>query len=63
IKNRKLLQKEKQKEFQDDIGLPIHLKGGSSNFLLYGATMTRGTGAMASSEKNLLLFGCAPTLC
>ncbi|XP_053301099.1 cytochrome c oxidase subunit 7A2, mitochondrial [Pleuronectes platessa] len=31
---------EKQKIFQEDNGLPIHLKGGTSDALLYRATMT-----------------------
>ncbi|XP_008275098.1 cytochrome c oxidase subunit 7A2, mitochondrial-like [Stegastes partitus] len=31
--------KEKQKHFQDDNGLPIHLKGGSSDAVLFGCTM------------------------
>ncbi|KAM8736758.1 cytochrome c oxidase subunit 7A2a [Acanthopagrus schlegelii] len=32
--------KEKQKLFQEDNGMPIHLKGGSKDALLYRATMT-----------------------
>ncbi|XP_034714045.1 cytochrome c oxidase subunit 7A2, mitochondrial-like [Etheostoma cragini] len=32
--------KEKQKLFQEDNGIPIHLKGGSKDALLYRATMT-----------------------
>ncbi|XP_054469324.1 cytochrome c oxidase subunit 7A2, mitochondrial-like isoform X2 [Anoplopoma fimbria] len=32
--------KEKQKLFQEDNGLPIHLKGGSKDALLYRATIT-----------------------
>ncbi|CAB1444969.1 unnamed protein product [Pleuronectes platessa] len=31
---------EKQKIFQEDNGLPIHLKGGTGDALLYRATMT-----------------------
>ncbi|XP_058468585.1 cytochrome c oxidase subunit 7A2, mitochondrial [Solea solea] len=31
---------EKQKLFQEDNGLPIHLKGGTADVLLYRATMT-----------------------
>ncbi|XP_041810166.1 cytochrome c oxidase subunit 7A2, mitochondrial-like [Chelmon rostratus] len=31
--------KEKQKLFQEDNGMPIHLKGGSKDALLYRATM------------------------
>ncbi|XP_034436621.1 cytochrome c oxidase subunit 7A2, mitochondrial [Hippoglossus hippoglossus] len=31
---------EKQKIFQEDNGLPVHLKGGTSDALLYRATMT-----------------------
>ncbi|XP_028997806.1 cytochrome c oxidase subunit 7A2, mitochondrial-like [Betta splendens] len=30
---------EKQMRFQDDNGLPVHLKGGTSDILLYSATM------------------------
>ncbi|XP_070835070.1 cytochrome c oxidase subunit 7A2, mitochondrial-like [Chaetodon trifascialis] len=32
--------KEKQKVFQENNGMPIHLKGGSKDALLYRATMT-----------------------
>ncbi|XP_068577740.1 cytochrome c oxidase subunit 7A2a [Cebidichthys violaceus] len=32
--------KEKQKLFQEDNGIPIHLKGGSRDALLYRATIT-----------------------
>ncbi|KAM6912292.1 cytochrome c oxidase subunit 7A2, mitochondrial-like [Xenentodon cancila] len=32
--------KEKQKLFQEDNGMPVHLKGGSKDALLYRATMT-----------------------
>ncbi|XP_033498115.1 cytochrome c oxidase subunit 7A2, mitochondrial-like [Epinephelus fuscoguttatus] len=32
--------KEKQKMFQEDNGMPIHLKGGSKDAVLYRATMT-----------------------
>ncbi|XP_036928533.1 cytochrome c oxidase subunit 7A2, mitochondrial [Acanthopagrus latus] len=32
--------KEKQKLFQEDNGMPIHLKGGLKDALLYRATMT-----------------------
>ncbi|XP_029316735.1 cytochrome c oxidase subunit 7A2a [Cottoperca gobio] len=32
--------KEKQKLFQEDSGMPIHLKGGTRDALLYRATMT-----------------------
>uniref|UniRef100_A0A8C5GNF8 Cytochrome c oxidase subunit 7A2, mitochondrial n=1 Tax=Gouania willdenowi TaxID=441366 RepID=A0A8C5GNF8_GOUWI len=32
--------KDKQKLFQEDNGMPIHLKGGSKDALLYRATMT-----------------------
>ncbi|KAM4625370.1 cytochrome c oxidase subunit 7A2, mitochondrial-like [Polymixia lowei] len=31
--------KDKQKLFQEDNGMPIHLKGGSKDALLYRATM------------------------
>ncbi|XP_039981776.1 cytochrome c oxidase subunit 7A2, mitochondrial [Xiphias gladius] len=31
---------EKQKLFQEDNGLPVHLKGGAADALLYRATMT-----------------------
>ncbi|XP_029972544.1 cytochrome c oxidase subunit 7A2a [Salarias fasciatus] len=31
--------KQKQKLFQEDNGMPIHLKGGSKDALLYRATM------------------------
>ncbi|XP_037603414.1 cytochrome c oxidase subunit 7A2, mitochondrial [Sebastes umbrosus] len=31
--------KEKQKLFQEDNGMPIHLKGGSKDAVLYRATM------------------------
>ncbi|XP_060918569.1 cytochrome c oxidase subunit 7A2, mitochondrial-like [Labrus mixtus] len=31
--------KDKQKVFQEDNGLPIHLKGGTKDVLLYTATM------------------------
>ncbi|KAL4649017.1 cytochrome c oxidase subunit 7A2, mitochondrial [Arapaima gigas] len=30
---------EKQRMFQEDNGIPVHLKGGSSDALLYRATM------------------------
>ncbi|KAM9341517.1 cytochrome c oxidase subunit 7A2, mitochondrial-like [Symphorus nematophorus] len=32
--------KEKQKLFQEDNGMPVHLKGGSRDAVLYRATMT-----------------------
>ncbi|XP_041828001.1 cytochrome c oxidase subunit 7A2, mitochondrial-like [Melanotaenia boesemani] len=32
--------KDKQKLFQADNGIPVHLKGGSKDALLYRATMT-----------------------
>uniref|UniRef100_UPI0037E961E1 cytochrome c oxidase subunit 7A2, mitochondrial-like n=1 Tax=Semicossyphus pulcher TaxID=241346 RepID=UPI0037E961E1 len=32
--------KEKQKMFQEDNGMPIHLKGGTKDALLFRATMT-----------------------
>ncbi|XP_035477943.1 cytochrome c oxidase subunit 7A1, mitochondrial isoform X1 [Scophthalmus maximus] len=32
--------REAQKLFQEDNGLPVHLKGGSRDVLLYRATMT-----------------------
>ncbi|XP_042244904.1 cytochrome c oxidase subunit 7A2, mitochondrial-like [Thunnus maccoyii] len=32
--------KEKQKLFQEDNGMPIHLKGGTKDVLLYRATMS-----------------------
>ncbi|XP_059209571.1 cytochrome c oxidase subunit 7A2, mitochondrial [Centropristis striata] len=32
--------KEKQKLFQENNGMPIHLKGGTKDALLYRATMT-----------------------
>ncbi|XP_040055067.2 cytochrome c oxidase subunit 7A2, mitochondrial-like isoform X1 [Gasterosteus aculeatus] len=32
--------KQKQKLFQEDNGLPVHLKGGTRDALLYRATMT-----------------------
>ncbi|XP_038585358.1 cytochrome c oxidase subunit 7A2, mitochondrial-like [Micropterus salmoides] len=32
--------KVKQKQFQENNGIPIHLKGGSKDALLYRATMT-----------------------
>ncbi|XP_071377944.1 cytochrome c oxidase subunit 7A2, mitochondrial-like [Centroberyx affinis] len=32
--------KDKQKLFQEDNGMPIHLKGGTKDALLYRATMT-----------------------
>ncbi|XP_076591555.1 cytochrome c oxidase subunit 7A1, mitochondrial [Chaetodon auriga] len=31
---------EAQKHFQEDNGLPVHIKGGTSDVLLYRATMT-----------------------
>uniref|UniRef100_A0AAY4CXJ2 Cytochrome c oxidase subunit 7A2, mitochondrial n=1 Tax=Denticeps clupeoides TaxID=299321 RepID=A0AAY4CXJ2_9TELE len=31
---------EKQKLFQEDNGMPVHLKGGTTDALLYRATMT-----------------------
>ncbi|XP_008311825.1 cytochrome c oxidase subunit 7A2b [Cynoglossus semilaevis] len=40
---------ERQKEFQEDLGLPVHLQGGTRDYLLYGATMVLagcGTGAV-----------------
>ncbi|XP_047467031.1 cytochrome c oxidase subunit 7A2, mitochondrial-like [Mugil cephalus] len=32
--------KEQQKLFQEDNGMPVHLKGGSKDAVLYRATMT-----------------------
>ncbi|XP_027130655.1 cytochrome c oxidase subunit 7A2, mitochondrial isoform X2 [Larimichthys crocea] len=44
--------KEKQKLFQEDNGMPIHLKGGSKDAVLYRATMALtvfGTGYVVYS--------------
>ncbi|EDL26416.1 cytochrome c oxidase subunit 7A2, mitochondrial precursor [Mus musculus] len=38
---------EKQKLFQEDNGMPVHLKGGASDALLYRATMALTLGGTA----------------
>ncbi|XP_063121086.1 cytochrome c oxidase subunit 7A2, mitochondrial isoform X1 [Rattus norvegicus] len=41
---------EKQKLFQEDNGMPVHLKGGTSDALLYRATMLLTVGGKTSFE-------------
>ncbi|XP_077875840.1 cytochrome c oxidase subunit 7A2, mitochondrial isoform X2 [Ictidomys tridecemlineatus] len=41
---------EKQKLFQEDNGIPVHLKGGVADALLYRATMVLTVGAYAIYE-------------
>ncbi|XP_001508173.1 cytochrome c oxidase subunit 7A2, mitochondrial [Ornithorhynchus anatinus] len=36
--------REKQKQFQEDNGIPVHLKGGVADALLYRATMVLTVG-------------------
>ncbi|XP_062408356.1 cytochrome c oxidase subunit 7A2, mitochondrial [Sardina pilchardus] len=50
---------EHQKLFQEDNGLPIHIKGGTTDVLLYRITMTI---TMAGTCLSLywLLFACLP---
>ena len=38
---------EKQKQFQEDNGIPVHLKGGVADALLYRATMMLTVGGTA----------------
>uniref|UniRef100_A0AAQ6IHR1 Cytochrome c oxidase subunit 7A2, mitochondrial n=1 Tax=Anabas testudineus TaxID=64144 RepID=A0AAQ6IHR1_ANATE len=46
---------QKQKLFQEDNGIPVHLKGGSSDALLYRATMA----LTALGERNRSSFSSA----
>ncbi|KAK7880903.1 hypothetical protein WMY93_032459 [Mugilogobius chulae] len=48
----------KQKMFQEDNGMPIHLKGGSSDALLY-----RGTMVLTVLETFCVEFACSPRVC
>ncbi|KAM9318111.1 cytochrome c oxidase subunit 7A1, mitochondrial [Pholidichthys leucotaenia] len=50
---------EAQKLFQEDNGLPVHIKGGTNDVLLYRATMTL---AIAGTGYSLywLLFASMP---
>ncbi|KAF0030939.1 hypothetical protein F2P81_017670 [Scophthalmus maximus] len=43
--------REAQKLFQEDNGLPVHLKGGSRDVLLYRATMTLTLAASMPQKK------------
>ncbi|XP_049621827.1 cytochrome c oxidase subunit 7A2, mitochondrial-like [Suncus etruscus] len=45
---------EKQKLFQEDNGIPIHLKGGLSDALLYRATMILTLGGTAYTIYELV---------
>ncbi|XP_042087530.1 cytochrome c oxidase subunit 7A2, mitochondrial-like [Ovis aries] len=44
---------EKQKLFQEDNGIPVHLKGGIADALLYRATMILTVGGMAYAMYEL----------
>ncbi|XP_040920229.1 cytochrome c oxidase subunit 7A2, mitochondrial [Toxotes jaculatrix] len=44
---------EKQKLFQEDNGLPVHLKGGTTDALLYRLTMTLTVFGTAYAVYNL----------
>ncbi|XP_049639715.1 cytochrome c oxidase subunit 7A2, mitochondrial-like [Suncus etruscus] len=46
---------EKQKLFQEDNGIPIHLKGGVSDALLYRATMILTVGGRAYAIYQLVM--------
>ena len=44
---------EKQKMFQEDNGIPVHLKGGIADAVLYRATMILTVGGMAYAMYQL----------
>ncbi|XP_055972371.1 cytochrome c oxidase subunit 7A2, mitochondrial-like [Sorex fumeus] len=46
---------EKQKLFQEDNGIPVHLKGGVSDALLYRATMILTVGGTAYAVYQLVM--------
>ncbi|XP_008825281.1 cytochrome c oxidase subunit 7A2, mitochondrial [Nannospalax galili] len=46
---------EKQKLFQEDNGIPVHLKGGASDALLYRLTMALTVGGTAYAMYQLAL--------
>ncbi|CAI5692525.1 unnamed protein product [Oreochromis niloticus] len=46
---------ESQKIFQADNGLPVHIKGGTGDVLLYRATMTLTIAGEERCSRNLLL--------
>lgn len=50
---------EQQKLFQEDNGLPVHIKGGTVDVLLYRFTMTITIGGTAYSLYSLLA-ACTP---
>uniref|UniRef100_A0A8C9GEA0 Cytochrome c oxidase subunit 7A2, mitochondrial n=1 Tax=Piliocolobus tephrosceles TaxID=591936 RepID=A0A8C9GEA0_9PRIM len=50
---------EKQKLFQEDNGIPVHLKGGVTDTLLYRVTMVLRVGGMANAI-NLLAMTSFP---
>ncbi|XP_070826927.1 cytochrome c oxidase subunit 7A1, mitochondrial [Chaetodon trifascialis] len=50
---------EAQKLFQEDNGLPVHIKGGTSDVLLYRATMTISLAGTCYSVY-WLLIACMP---
>uniref|UniRef100_A0A8C6GFR1 Cytochrome c oxidase subunit 7A2, mitochondrial n=1 Tax=Mus spicilegus TaxID=10103 RepID=A0A8C6GFR1_MUSSI len=49
---------EKQKLFQEDNGMPVHLKGGASDALLYRATMALTLGGKTSFEGLQVKSSC-----
>ena len=46
---------EKQKMFQEDNGIPVHLKGGIADAVLYRATMILTVGGMAYAMYQLVV--------
>ncbi|KAB0355671.1 hypothetical protein FD755_021612 [Muntiacus reevesi] len=46
---------EKQKLFQEDNGMPVHLKGGIADALLYRATMILTVGGSLSPKPEVLI--------
>uniref|UniRef100_A0A8D2ZU45 Cytochrome c oxidase subunit 7A1, mitochondrial n=1 Tax=Scophthalmus maximus TaxID=52904 RepID=A0A8D2ZU45_SCOMX len=46
--------REAQKLFQEDNGLPVHLKGGSRDVLLYRATMTLTLAGTVTESQHLI---------
>ena len=46
---------EKQKLFQEDNGIPVHLKGGIADAVLYRATMILTVGGMAYAIYQLVV--------
>ncbi|KAF3693389.1 Cytochrome c oxidase subunit 7A2, mitochondrial Cytochrome c oxidase subunit VIIa-liver/heart [Channa argus] len=51
---------EAQKLFQEDNGLPVHIKGGTSDVLLYRATMTLTIAGTCYSLYWLLMASLPP---